>query len=232
METIELGDLDISVTRKDVKNVHLTVHPPEGIVSLVIPLDTRLEIARAYAATRIGWIRQKQEQFRQQAREEPRHFISGESHFVWGRRRLLEVEPQQGRPEVVVSPNRIVMRVDPRASETRREGVFRSWVLSEMHRTVPRHISKWEAVLGVGPQRYFLQKMKTKWGSCNHAAQAIRINTELVKKPRDLLDYVVLHEMIHLIEPKHSDSFFAILSRHYPDWQDARRDLNEMPIPS
>lgn len=220
------------MTRKDVQNVHLTVHPPAGNVSLVIPKNTRLDVARAYAATRIGWIRRKQDEFQNQLREEKRRYVSGESHFVWGKRRLFELQTTSGRTQISLASGRLVMKAPKAATEEQRANAFQRWSLAELHRVVPSHIDGWEQKLGVRPKQYFLQRMKTKWGSCNHAAQTIRLNSELLKKPRDLLDYVILHEMVHLIEPRHSERFFILLSTHCPGWQEARRDLNELPIPA
>ncbi|HNY32991.1 MAG TPA: SprT-like domain-containing protein [Fibrobacteria bacterium] len=160
-ESFRLGETTIAVTRKDVKNVHLSVHPPDGHVTLVAPSGTRLEVARAFAITKLRWIHQQQAKLRGQARETPR---------------------------------------------------------------------KWERKLGVAVHSYYLQRMKTKWGSCNHRAGNIRLNTELVKKPRDLLEYVIVHEMLHLLEPTHSEQFQALMDKHYPSWREARMELNELPL--
>ena len=229
-ETIQLGEISIAVTRKDIKNVHLTVHPPDGRVTLAAPTNTRLEVARAYAISKLVWIRDQQRKLECQARETPRQFVERESHHVWGRRYLMTVDYQDVKPSVVLSNKRITLIVRLGSSAEKRAEVMHEWHKSLLHEVVPPLIQKWEQKLKVRVSGYFLQRMKTKWGSCNHAEGNIRLNTELVKKPKDLLEYVVVHEMAHLIEPTHSDRFIAILEEHYPSWREARAELNELPL--
>ncbi|MBM9519531.1 M48 family metallopeptidase [Desulforhopalus vacuolatus] len=229
-EIIHIGDLSIAVTRKDIKNVHLSVHPPEGRVTLSAPTETRLEVARAYAITRLSWIRDQQEKLRNQARETPREFIERESHYLWGRRRLLTVIERDTKPCVTVDHKRITMSVRPGSNHAKRASIIHEWHKSLLHEFIPTLISKWEPKLGVLVAAYFLQRMKTKWGSCNHKAGHIRLNTELVKKPKDLIEYVVVHEMLHLIEPTHSDRFISLLTENFPTWREARSELNELPL--
>jgi predicted metal-dependent hydrolase len=229
-ETIELGDVSIAVTRKDIKHVHLSVHPPDGRVTLSAPWQTRPEVARAYAITRLGWIRAQQGKLAAQARESPRRLVTRESHYLWGRRHLLTVVYRDERPFVAIDHKRIILPVRPGSDVAGRGSVLHAWHKSLLHDAVPPLIKKWERKLQVEVRGYFLQRMKTKWGSCNHRAGHIRLNTELIKKPRDLLEYVVVHEMVHLIEPTHSSRFVAILSEHYPTWREARAELNELPL--
>jgi len=229
-EMLHIGNLAIEVTRKDIKNVHLSVHPPNGRVTLVAPNATRLEVARAYAVSKLVWIRDQQRKLECQARETPRQFVERESHHVWGRRYLMTVDYQDVKPSVVLSNKRITLIVRPGSSADKRAEVMHEWHKSLLHEVVPPLIQKWEQKLKVRVSGYFLQRMKTKWGSCNHAEGNIRLNTELVKKPKDLLEYVVVHEMAHLIEPTHSDRFIAILAEHYPSWREARAELNELPL--
>lgn len=230
IETIELGDVLISLARKDVKNVHLSVHPPSGRVTLTAPTATRLDIARAYAISKLGWIREQQSALWAQARETPRRFVERESHYLWGRRHLLSVNYQDCKPFVSLDHKRINLTVRPGSDVQQRAAVIHEWHKALLHEAVPSLIRKWEPKLNVSVARYFLQKMKTKWGSCNHEAGHIRLNTELVKKPKDLLEYVVVHEMVHLLEPTHSERFTAILDHHWPQWREARQELNELPL--
>jgi predicted metal-dependent hydrolase len=229
-ETIQLGNLSIVVTRKNVKHVHLSVYPPNGRVTLVAPLLTRLDVARAYAISRLGWIRQQQAKLKSQARETPRKFIERESHYLWGRRRLLSVAYRDAKPSVSLDHKRITLTVRPGTGAQRRAEVIHDWHKSLLHEAVPPLIQKWERKLKVKVTGYFLQRMKTKWGSCNHRAGHIRLNTELVKKPKDLLEYVVVHELAHLLEPTHSERFAAILDKHWPTWREARTELNDLPL--
>jgi predicted metal-dependent hydrolase len=229
-ETIHIGDLSIQVTKKDIKNVHLSVHPPDGRVTLVAPTATRLDAARAYAISRLSWIRQQQRKLKNQARETPRQFIERESHYFWGRRYLMTVLHRDAKPCVTLDHKRITLTVRPGSDARRRAEVIHEWHKSILHEVVPTLIKKWEPKLEVKVADYFLQRMKTKWGSCNHKAGNIRLNTELVKKPKDLLEYVIVHEMVHLLEPTHSDRFMAILGEHYPTWRGACAELNELPL--
>jgi predicted metal-dependent hydrolase len=229
-ETIRLGAISILVTRKDVKYVHLSVHPPEGRVTLVAPKATRLEVARAYAISRLSWIRDKQQKLANQARESPRQFVTRESHILWGRRHLLKVLERETKPFVALDHKRIVLTVRPASGRGKRAEVIHEWHKAQLHEVVPPLIRKWERKLGVKVRGYFLQRMKTKWGSCNHRAGHIRLNTQLVKRPKDLLEYVVVHEMVHLIEPTHSDRFVVLLDKYHPGWRESRAELNELPL--
>jgi predicted metal-dependent hydrolase len=228
--TLQLGDISIQLTRKAVKHVHLSVHPPEGRVSLVVPTSTRAEVARAYAISKLAWIRTQRAKFSKQARENPRRFITRETHYLWGRRYLLSVEQQDAKPSVRLDHRRIILVVRPGSTQTVRARVMHEWHKTLLHQIVPRLIAKWESRLGLRVAGYFLQRMKTKWGGCNHRAGHIRLNTELVKKPKDLLEYVIVHEMAHIIEPTHSDRFIAILGEYYPPWREARAELNDLPL--
>lgn len=229
-ETIRLGEIAIAVMRKDIKHVHLSVHPPNGRVTLVAPTGTRLEVARAYAASRLGWIRDQQSRLRAQARETPRRYVSRETHYVWGKRHLLTVIERDQKPCVTMDHRRITLTVRPGSDQAKREAVMHEWHKGLLHEAVPQLIRKWEPRLAVNVAAYYLQRMKTRWGGCNHTANHIRLNTELVKKPKDLLEYVVVHEMAHLIVPTHSERFIALLTQHYPSWRVARAELNELPL--
>jgi predicted metal-dependent hydrolase len=229
-ETIRLGDIVIAMTRKAIKHVHLSVHPPLGRVSLVAPTGTRPEVARAYAISKIGWIRDQRAKLQGQARETRRQFVERESHYLWGRRYLLSVVEEDAKPSVRLSHRKLTLAVRPGSSKAKREEVMHDWHKALLHEAVPPLIRKWQAKLGVTVSGYFLQRMKTKWGGCNHRAGNIRLNTELVKKPKDLVEYVVVHEMLHLIEPTHSQRFIALLDEHCPTWREARAELNALPL--
>ncbi|WP_282267885.1 SprT family zinc-dependent metalloprotease [Stenotrophomonas sp. PS02298] len=230
MDTFLLGNIEIAVTRKDVKNVHLTVHPPEGRVTLVAPTRSRMDVLRAYAITRLGWIRKQQAEFRAQARETPRRHTTRESHILWGRRYLLDVQYVEARPGVRLDHKRVTLMVRPGTGEMKRAEVMHAWHKAQLHAVLPDLIGAWERRLGVKLNGYYLQRMKTRWGSCNHARGHIRLNTELVKKPRHLLEYVVVHELAHLIAPTHDERFIALLDEHFPRWREARAELNSLPL--
>ena len=208
------------------------MHPPDGRVTQSAPTATRLEVARAYAISKLGWIREQRQRLAKQARETPRQFIERESHYLWGRRYLLTVVHREAKPSVSLDHKRITLTVRPGSDAAKRAEAMHAWHKMLLHHAVPPLIEKWEQKLQVAVRGYFLQRMKTKWGSCNRQAGHIRLNTELVKKPKDLLEYVIVHEMAHLIEPTHSVRFLAILDEHYPTWREARAELNELPLAS
>lgn len=229
-DVIELGEVRIQLTRKRVKHVHLTVHPPDGRVTLVAPPNTRPEVARAYAISKLGWIKQQQKSLLGQAREAPRRYVTRESHQLWGRRHLLTVTEVDAKPCVKLDHRRIKLAVRPGSDAAKRAEVMHEWHKLLLHAEIPTLIARWEKKLRVKVSGYYLQRMKTKWGSCNHRAGNIRLNTELVKKPKDLVEYVVVHEMLHLLEPTHNERFVALLDRWWPQWREARRELNALPL--
>jgi len=229
-ESLHIGEVVVALTRKDVIHVHLSVHPPSGRVTLVVPRGTRPEVARAYAVSKLGWIRDQQAKLREQARETPRQFVERESQYLWGRRYLLTVREEETKPAIRLGHRNITLTVRPGSGRAKREAVVHKWHKSLMHDAVRELIQRLEPKLGVDVAEYFLQRMKTKWGGCNPRARSIRLNTELVKKPKDLLEYVVVHEMLHLVEPTHSDRFIALMDKHFPAWREARAELNELPL--
>jgi predicted metal-dependent hydrolase len=187
-------------------------------------------VARAYAISRLSWIRNQQKKFANQSRETPRQFINRESHYLWGRRHLMTVVHRDTKPCVTLDHKRITLTVRPGSDAAKRAKVIHEWHKALLHQAVPTLIKKWECILKVEAHGYFLQRMKTRWGSCNHREGHIRLNTELVRKPKDLLEYVIAHEMVHLIEPTHNDRFIGILEKYYPTWREARAELNELPL--
>jgi len=230
VDTFCLGETVVSVIRKNVKTVHLSVHPPEGRVTLVAPAKTRLEVARAFAITKLHWIREQQCLILAQARETPRRYLERETHLLWGRQHLMSVVEEDAKPFVKHDHRRIVVHVRPGTSRKRREEIVLDWQRSLLHKVIPPMIRVWEGKLGVVVQAYFLQRMRSQWGSCNHAAGTIRLNSELVKKPRHLLEYVVVHEMIHILEPTHDKRFQELMDEHWPAWRESRLELNALPL--
>ena len=229
-KNIKLSDISIKVVRKNIKNTHLSVYPPNGRVILVTPKKTRFEVARAYAVSKLNWIRSQQVKLREQAREFPRKFIDRESHQLWGQRYLMKVNYRNSKPSVMLSNKYIILTVPRGYNLIKRAKVIHNWHKTLLHTFVPLLIEKWERKLNVKVSKYFLQKMKTRWGSCNKALGNVRFNTELVKKPKDLVEYIVIHEMAHLLEAKHNSKFIEILNVHYPSWRDARSELNQLPL--
>jgi predicted metal-dependent hydrolase len=227
---IQLGDIGVDVVRKDIKNVHLSVHPPTGRVRIAAPERMSLETVRVFAIAKLPWIRKQQRKLREQERETPREFIDRESHYVWGQRYLLKVVEADRPASVELNHGRMILRVRRGADRAKRQAVVEEWHRELLRRAVPSLIKKWERLMGVTVRRFFLQRMKTKWGSCNHRAGSIRLNTDLARKPRECLEYIVFHEMVHLLEPTHNERFMALMDQFMPKWQSHRDVLNRLPV--
>jgi len=227
---LQLGDISIDVTFKNIKNVHLSVHPPTGRVRLSAPSHMTLETLRLFAISKLGWIKMQQQKMQNQERETPREFLERESHYVWGKRYLLTFVPSHLSPTVSLEHNKMVVRMRPSADEAQKQEVVEAWYREQVRSVVPSLLAKWEPILEVKVSRVFVQKMKTKWGSCNPTSGYIRLNTTLAKKPKECLEYIVVHEMMHLIEPTHNDRFRVLMDRFMPKWPYYRQQLNRLPV--
>jgi hypothetical protein len=227
---IHLGDIDVDVVLKDIKNVHLSVYPPTGRVRISAPKRMRLDTIRVFALSKLDWIKQQQAQLQEQERETPRDYIERESHYVWGKRYLLKVVERNQRASIELKHRRMHLEVRPGTDESKRQALVEQWYRAQLKAAIPELLAKWEPVLGVKAQRFFVRRMKTRWGSCNHVAGTIRLNTELAKKPPECLEYVTVHELIHLREPTHNARFIAQMDRCMPDWKHRRQELNRLPV--
>jgi len=227
---LELGELKVEVVLKNIKNIHLNVYPPDGRVRISAPSRTNLDTIRVFAISKLGWIKQQQKKFQQQAREAPREYLDRESHYVWGKRYLLEVSESNGAPSVELQHSQLLLRVRPGTTVVKKQAIMEAWYREQMKQAVPSFVAKWEPRMGVKVARFFVQRMKTRWGSCNYRAGNIRLNTDLAKKPRECLEYVVVHEMTHLLEPTHNTRFFALMDQFMPKWQFYRDQLNQLPV--
>lgn len=229
VETIDIGEIRVDVVKKDIKNLHLSVYPPNGAVRISAPLRMNIDTIRIYAVSKIGWIKEQQQKFCSQEREPPREYIERESHYLWGQRYLLKVIEENTAPRVELDHKVIFLYVRPGTDEEKKKNVFSEWYRQQLKEAVPPLIAKWEPLMNVKVERFFVQQMKTKWGSCNPEARTIRLNSELAKKPRECLEYVVVHEMAHLLEPSHNDRFVRAMNRFIPNWQHLRDTLNNLP---
>ena len=194
----------VDVILKDIKHVHLSVHPPLGRVRISAPSGMSLDTFRVFAISKLGWIRQQQRKLQRQERETLREYVDAESHYIWGKRDLLRVVEGADVPSVSLTHRCLLLRVRPGTSLGRKRSLLDEWYRVQLKEAVPHLLAKWEPVMGVQVQRFFVQRMKTKWGSCNPTTGSIRLNTELAKKPRECLEYIVVHEMVHLLEPTHN----------------------------
>lgn len=227
---IELGDIVVDVIRKDIKNIHLSVHPPTGKVRIAAPSRIDLDTIRVFAITKLAWIKSQQRKLREQEREAPREYLDRESHYVWGKRYLLQIVEMDAPSSVELKHSKIRLQVRPGSDRARRHAVLEDWYRTALKQAVPALIEKWEPLIGVKAGRVFVQKMKTKWGGCNPATGNIRLNTDLAKKPPECLEYIVVHEMVHLIEPSHNSRFGSLMDGFMPKWQFYRMELNRLPV--
>jgi len=228
--TLTIDDLKLDVVYKDIKNVHLSVHPPTGRVRIAAPHKANPDVVRAFAISKLAWIRRQQRSLLEQEREPPREYEDRESHYVWGRRYLLRIEKKPLPPAVTLDHRHLVISVRPEAGADDCEEVLSRWYRTQVRELADELISKWEPMLGVRPNRFYVQRMKTMWGSCTPATSTIRLNTELAKKPPECLEYIVVHELAHLIEPTHSERFVKVMDRAMPNWRNRRRQLSDLPI--
>lgn len=227
---IKLGDIAVEVVKKNIKNIHLSVYPPAGRVRISAPLRMNLDTIRVFAISKLGWIKQQQKKLREQERETPREYLDRESHYVWGKRYLLKVIESDTAPTVELKHRQMRLRVRPGASDEKKQAIVEEWYREHLKQAVPALISKWEPLLGVKVNRFFVQRMKTKWGSCCPGSGSIRLNTDLAKKPPGCLEYIVVHEMAHLLEPTHNGRFIALMDQFMPQWRFHREELNRLPV--
>ena len=227
---IALGGLQADVIRKDIKHVHLSVLPPEGRVRITAPRQMSLDTIRVFAISKLGWIRQQQRKLQAQPREPRRDYLDRESHYVWGQRYLLEIVEKDAAPAVDLRHHTLVLQLRPGADEARRQEMLDRWYRAQLREKAPPLLAKWSELMGVTLERYFVQRMKTQWGSCNPVARTIRLNTELAKKPPECLEYIVVHELAHLLEPTHNARFTALLAQYLPAWPHVRDELNRLPV--
>jgi predicted metal-dependent hydrolase len=218
------------VVFKDIKNVHLSVHPPTGRVRIAAPRGMTLDTIRLFAISKLGWIKRQQSRQRAQERERPREYIERESHYLWGKRYLLRVIEDSPRGYVVVDRRNIELGAPKGANAERRRAILGAWYRRKLRESASALIKTWQQRLGVKVDRFFIQRMKTKWGGSSPQRRTMRLNLELAKKDIECLDYVILHELAHFIVPNHSEGFVALLDRHMPNWGHVRKHLNDLPL--
>ncbi|AZD85467.1 putative metal-dependent hydrolase [Pseudomonas chlororaphis subsp. aureofaciens] len=229
-EHIQLGDIRVEVQRKNNKHAHLYVYPPEGRVHISAPLHMGLDALRAFAISRLSWIKAQQRQMRAQPRETEREYLNRESHQVWGRRYLLEVIEVDATPAVELKHSTLVLQIRPGSDEARRGALLESWYRQQLRAKLPVLLAKWQPLMGVNVRRILVQRMKTRWGGCNSNTGNIRLNTELAKKPPECLEYILVHELVHLVESTHNARFLALMDKFMPHWRQIKDELNRLPV--
>ncbi|MCP9808843.1 M48 family metallopeptidase [Cyanobium sp. HWJ4-Hawea] len=227
---IVIGGLSVEVTLKPIKNLHLSVDPPDGTVRISAPEQMSANLIRSYAIGKLSWIRKQQKKLEGQQRESPRMVVERESHHLWGRRLLLSIQEVEAPPRVEVNTKQMLLFVRSGTTEEKRRSLLAAWYRDQIRKEAASLIRKWEQQLDVRVNRLFVQAMTRQWGGCNPASGNIRLNTHLAQKPKGCLDYVVLHELAHLRVPSHGEGFIALLDSHMPEWKDRRHLLNNLPL--
>ena len=230
MHKLDLGDVSVDVIQKDIKNVHLSVHPPTGRIRIAAPEHMAMSKIKVFAISKMSWIKNQQEKLLSQPRETKREYIERETHFLWDKRYLLNVIESNDQPKVTLKHSQIELRVRPKTSEATRRDLIEEWYRGQLKSVTPEYVEKWQPIMGVEVKHLYVQRMKTKWGGCNLSTAAIRLNTELAKKPKECLEYILVHEMVHLLEPTHNQRFRDLMDQFMPQWQHHRNLLNQLPI--
>ena len=227
---LDLGGFAVDVVFKDIKNVHLSVYPPTGRVRISAPERMNLDAIRLFAISKLDWIKRQRTKLQAQERETPREYLDRESHYLWGKRFLLHVLEIDAAPSVHLDPRKMLLRVRPRSTEVKKRAIVAQFYREQIKVAVPSLVARWAPAMGVTVDRFYVQQMKTKWGSCNPRARTIRLNTELAKKPKHCLEYIVVHEMVHFFERHHGDKFVSLMDRFMPQWRSHRDELNRHPL--
>ncbi len=228
----QLGDITVDVIKKDIKNVHLSVNPPVGDVRISAPMSMSHDAIRAFAIDKLAWIKSERKKFLAQEREPVREFLDRESHYVWGKRYLLEIIEVEEASRVELKHSTLVLKIRTGTDRNKMRTLLEEWYREQIKDAVPELVAKYSGRLKVSIDRLFVQDMKTQWGGCNPSRNNIRLNTDLARKSPEYLEYVVLHEMAHLLEPTHNGRFTALMDQNMPNWRQYRDELNRLPLRS
>ena len=230
-EYIDVNGLIVKVVRTDIKNTHISIHPPEGHLRIAVPYNISEEAVRLAIISKLNWIKEKQKSFKDQLRQSEREYITGESHYFLGRRYLLDLNYTDNEPNVIIKNNhRLNLLTSQDATKEQRELIMTKWYKDEMNKLLIPLVDKWQNKIGIDIDSYNIRKMKTKWGSCNHDQKRILLNLELVKKPVHCLEYVLVHEMIHFLENTHNTVFVFYMDKFLPQWRTIKKELNQLPL--
>lgn len=224
---LRLDDVEIEVVRKKVKHLYLSVRPPAGQVRMTVPARLSQETILAFARAKLAWI--KKQQAKIQARPFPPlpDYVNGETHFFFGQPYVLQVLDTPGRPRVELNAGEalLFLYVRPRSTKAEREKLLNTWYRRQLKAVVPAYLEKWQQKIGVTVKEWGIKRMKTRWGSCNTRDRRIWLNLELVKRSPRCLEYIIVHELVHLLERYHNHRFYAYLDRYLPDWKGIKKEL-------
>jgi predicted metal-dependent hydrolase len=228
---IEIRGMPVSVVRKNIKNLHLAVYPPNGHVRIAVPIIIDDEAVRLAIISKLGWIRRQQKSLDEQPRQTARELITGESHYYFGKRYVLNIEHTDRSPHIKIRNKKIIdLFIQPDTSPEKKEEILSKWYREELKKVLPGIIRKWELKTNLQVASWGVKRMKTKWGSCNPNDNRIWLNLELIKKPIQCLEYIVVHEMVHFLEKSHNSQFVKYMDEFMPQWRGFRDDLNRLPL--
>jgi predicted metal-dependent hydrolase len=227
---LTVAGIDVDVVYKDIKNLHIGVYPPMGRVRVAAPKQLADDQVRLAVVQRLPWIKKHRERLRAAQRQSKREMVTGETHYVWGSRYRLKVIERQGRAHVELDGERLLLYVPEGIGAEKRRALLDRWYRSQLRQVVPTVLKKWEPTIGVTVPKWSIRRMKTKWGSCNRETGHIWFNVELAKKHPESLEYLAVHEMMHLLERGHGERFVQLMDRHLPDWKARRDGLNQAPL--
>lgn len=227
---LTVAGLSVDVVYKDIKNMHISVYPPVGRVRVAAPQRTTEDSIRLAVVQRLSWIKRQQAQFQKADRQTKRKMVSGETHYVWGQRYLLDVAKSSGAYSVQIKGNTLWVITPPGTDDAGRFGALDRWYRRELKAAVPALLENWQPIIGVEADKFVVRRMKTKWGTCVPTSRTIWLNPELSKKEPRCLEYIVVHELMHLLERGHGERFVALMDQFLPDWRARRDELNEFPL--
>lgn len=230
LSVIEIEDLSAELIRKNIKNLHLRIYPPDGRIVITAPMLMRESRIRRYAEEKMPWIKKQLNKFEKLEREPERLFSDGELHYLWGRAYALRIEETGRRQGVRLDGDSLVLSAREGADSLKRKDILYSWYRKQLKEAVPEIISCYEERMNVRVNSFGIKKMKTRWGTCNIAAGRIWINLELAKRAPEYLEYLIVHEMCHLLECSHGKRFKGFMDRYLPDWRRLKTELNNFPL--
>jgi len=229
MQQLELGNISIEIVQKNVKNIHLSVYPPDGKVRITAPSQMEIDTIRVFAISKLQWIKDQKETLINQKRECKREFVNRESHYFFGKRFLLKLHEINAAPRVEIDHKHIHLHVRPNTNLEKKRKIIDEWYRTELKKITPGLITKWEKKIGVKSNEFGIKKMRTKWGTCNTKAKRIWLNLELAKKPKECIEYVIAHELVHLLERSHNQRYVKFMNQFMPKWRFYRDELNSLP---
>lgn len=231
INTFRLGSISVEVIQKDIQNIHLSVYPPNGRVKISAPNRIKLDTIRIYTISKLAWIKKQKEKFSNQERESKREFLERESHYFLGKRYLLKVKEDAIKTDINLKHNSIIAHFPPDATIANKKLIIDQWYREQLRTKATTLLSKWMKELKLDEVKFSIRIMKTKWGSCSQKKRMIWLNLELAKKPIECIEYILVHELVHLIERTHNSKFNAYMTHYLPNWRDLRVKLNKLPVP-